>query len=390
MNNTDILKKLYNDKKIGLTNLKEFKKRVKENYKEIKPKEIEAFYNNLELHQITKRKDNIKSNFLKIVDGENTYQIDIIIFKKNQKQQNRGYYMSLIMIDILSRFVFMEPLKSRNTYDIINSYENILKRMKNDYNKKPVKLISDDEFNNIEFIKLNKKLGIQLNYHVAEDEHFSGGNSLGIVDRFCMTIKSKILKYQLSSGKINFIDDLQDLVNNYNNSSHSSLHEKSPDDLYNNKKLQLDKKNEDLIYNFVIKENIKIDIGTYVRCIKKTTLFDKEGQTFSKKIYKVVEQKGNKYIIEDDEGNIKKKLYKFNELQSVNKNDIIKLDNKKIEKKMKQLKIKQNNEDILRLDGINKKNQIQIKGITRNQKNNTLLKKSIDKDNIINNKLRNK
>jgi len=47
--------------------------------------------------------------------------------------------MSLIMIDILSRFVFMEPLKSRNTYDIINSYENILKRMKNDYNKKPVK-----------------------------------------------------------------------------------------------------------------------------------------------------------------------------------------------------------------------------------------------------------
>ena len=139
MNNTDILKKLYNDKKIGLTNLKEFKKRVKENYKEIKPKEIEAFYNNLELHQITKRKDNNKSNFLKIIDGENTYQIDIIIFKKNQKQQNRGYYMSLIMIDILSRFVFMEPLKSRNTYDIINSYENILKRMKNDYNKKPVK-----------------------------------------------------------------------------------------------------------------------------------------------------------------------------------------------------------------------------------------------------------
>ena len=117
--------------------------------------------------------------------------------------------MSLIMIDILSRFVFMEPLKSRNTYDIINSYENILKRMKNDYNKKPVKLISDDEFNNIEFIKLNKKLGIQLNYHVAEDEHFSGGNSLGIVDRFCRTIKSKILKYQLSSGNINFIDDLQ-------------------------------------------------------------------------------------------------------------------------------------------------------------------------------------
>jgi len=72
--------------------------------------------------------------------------------------------MYLAMIDILSRYVFMEPLKSRNTNDIINSYENILNRMKKDYNKKPVKLISDDEFNNKEFLKLNEKLNIDIDY----------------------------------------------------------------------------------------------------------------------------------------------------------------------------------------------------------------------------------
>ena len=213
LNNTkDILKNLYYNASTGLTGLKVFNKKVKQLHPDIKPKEIKDFYNNLEVQQITKKTTVDKNNFLRIVDGENTYQIDIVIFKKSQKQQNKGYYMYLTMIDVLSRFVFMEPLKSRNTNDIINSYQNILNRMKKQYNKKPVKLISDDEFNNKEFLNLNEKLNVRVDSHIATDEHFTSGNSLGIIDRFCRTIKSKILKYQLSSGNINFIDVLQDIV----------------------------------------------------------------------------------------------------------------------------------------------------------------------------------
>jgi hypothetical protein len=36
--------------------------------------------------------------------------------------------------------------------------------MKKDYNKLPSKLISDDEFNNKEFLKLNEKLNITIDY----------------------------------------------------------------------------------------------------------------------------------------------------------------------------------------------------------------------------------
>ena len=305
LNNTkDIFKNLYYNASTGLSGLKVFNKKVKQLYPDIKPKEIKDFYNNLEVQQITKKTTVDKNNFLRIVDGEYTYQIDIVIFKKSQKQQNKGYYMYLTMIDVLSRFVFMEPLKSRNTNDIINSYQNILNRMKKQYNKKPVKLISDDEFNNKEFLNLNEKLNVRVDSHIAADEHFTSGNSLGIIDRFCRTIKSKILKYQLSSGNINFIDVLQDIIDNYNNSSHSSLHDKSPNDIFNSIKLQIDKKNENMIYNLEIKDNIKLDIGTHVRVIKKTGIFDKEGQSYSKKNYTITEQKGNKYLVSDDEGNI--------------------------------------------------------------------------------------
>ena len=101
------------------------------------------------------------------------------------------------MIDVLSRFAFMEPLKSRGTNDIINAYDNILKRMKKDYNKKPIKLICDDEFNNNEFLKLNEKLNITVDYQTAADDHFTknSSNRLGLIDRWTRTIKNKVLKY---------------------------------------------------------------------------------------------------------------------------------------------------------------------------------------------------
>ena len=265
MSNNEILKNLYYSPSVGLSGVKTFKKKVKELHPNIKIKEVDDFYKNLELQQITKKPIIDKNNFLRIVDGENIYQIDIMIFNKSQKQQNKGYFMCLTMIDVLSRFAFMEPLKTRNTKDIIISYENILNRLKNDYNKKPVKLISDDEFNNKEFIKFNEKLNIKIDSHIAADEHFTDGNSLGLIDRYTRTIKSKILKYQLSSGNINFIDVLQKIVDNYNNTSHSSLNDKSPNDVFNNKKLQIDKKNTDMIYNLEIKENLKLAIGTHVR-----------------------------------------------------------------------------------------------------------------------------
>ena len=353
MSNYNTLKKLYYNASIGLSGLKVFKKKIRDLHPDIKTKEVDEFYKNLELQQIIKKPIVDKNKFLRIVDGENTYQIDIMIFKKSQKQQNRGYFMCLAMIDVLSRFVFMELLKTRNTNDIINSYENILKRLKNDYNKKPVKLISDDEFNNNEFLKLNEKLNIRLDTHIASDEHFTGGNSLGLIDRYTRTIKSKILKYQLSSGNINFIDVLQEIVDNYNNSSHSSLKDQSPNDVFNNKKLQIDKKNEDLIYNLEVKENIKLNIGTHVRIFNSKKIFDKEGQTFSKKIYSISEQVGNKYKVADDEDNIKKKLYKFNELQIIEKDKIEPINNN-VNKKINQLKIKHKINEELKRDDIDK------------------------------------
>ena len=186
----EILKKYYYDPKFGYTSKDIFKKKIKEIHPEISTKEINEFYKNQEINQIMKKPEVKKEKFYKIVDVPLTFQIDIMIFNKSQKNKNRGIYMYLTLIDILSRKSFMYPLKARKMEDIIEVYKIFLDELRDKYNKKPVKLIKDDEFKNKSFSELNNKLNILLDSQTAKDDHITEGNRLGIIDRFTRTYKN--------------------------------------------------------------------------------------------------------------------------------------------------------------------------------------------------------
>jgi len=356
------IKQLYYDPKFGLTSKQIFKNKIKKFHPEISLKEVEEFYNNQEINQMFKRPIIKKSNFYKITDVPLTFQIDIMIFEKSQKNKNRGIFMYLTLIDILSRKAFMYPLKSRKAEDIIESYNKFLDELYKTYNKKAVKLIGDDEFNFKAFIELNKKLNVMLDTQVAKEDHFikNGGNRLGLIDRFTKTIKLKIKKYQLSTGNINFYDVYKDILDNYNNTSHSGIKNNTPNEAFENKDIQIENRKEALDYNDNINNKINLKIGDTVRGIKKKkSIFDKENARFSKKIYVIEEIKNYKYIIKDEDGNIKKKLYKFNELQLVDKNKIDKfIDNNNVNKVIKILKKDEKNKQILKRDEIKQENII--------------------------------
>jgi len=71
--NNDLLKKIYNNPKTGLSSLNIFKKTVKKLNPDITGKEIENFYKNLETVQILKKPIIKKENFLRIVDEALTF-----------------------------------------------------------------------------------------------------------------------------------------------------------------------------------------------------------------------------------------------------------------------------------------------------------------------------
>jgi uncharacterized membrane protein (UPF0127 family) len=354
----EILKKYYYDPKFGYTSKEIFKKKIKEIHPEISSKEIDEFYKNQMINQIMKKPVVKKENYYKITDVPLSFQIDIMIFNKSQKLKNRGYFMYLTLIDILSRKAFMYGIKSRKGEDIIEAYNQFLDDLKTKYDKKPVKLIGDDEFNFKAFNELNNKLNIIIDTQTAQDDHFTAGDRLGIIDRYTKTIKGKVLKYQLSTGNINFHDVLDDILDNYNNTYHSGINNNTPNEVFDDNKLQLENRKEALEYNKNIYKRIKLDIGTKVRAIKKKNIFDKEKPSFSKKIYEIDDIKGLKYIIKDDEGNIKKKLYKAHELQPVDEKNIDKYNQNEANKEIKQLKKELKVKQTLKKDNINEDNII--------------------------------
>ena len=352
------IRELYYDPKFGLTSKNIFKNKIKKIHPEISLKDIDEFYKNLEVNQIVKKIVVKKSNFYKIIDDPLTFQIDIMIFDKSQKLKNRGIFMFLTLVDILSRKSFMYPIKNRKTEDLLEAYNKFLNELNTTYNKSPNKIIGDDEFNNKSFNELNEKLNIILDTQTAKDDHITKGNRLGIIDRFTRTFKSKVLKYQLSSGNINFVDIYKDLLDNYNDTPNRGINNNTPNDVFNNNKLQLKYKKEGNNYNKNIFNSINFIIGDTVRAIKEKKLFDKEGQTFSKKIYIIDDIKGFKYSIKDEDVNIKKKLYKPHELQLVDLNKIEKYNENNIQKTIKILKKDEKNKQILKRDDIKQENII--------------------------------
>ena len=69
--------------------------------------------------------------------------------------------------------------------------------------------------------------------------------TLGIVDRLCRTIKEKLFKYFTDKKTTNWIDIIDQLMETYNDSPHSSLGGITPNDVEDNRQfvIELNKKN---------------------------------------------------------------------------------------------------------------------------------------------------
>ena len=313
--NNEILKELFYDPKTGLLSKTKFKIRVRKLHPEISNKEIEDFLQKQELSQVN-RKGTFKG-FFKITAPPNSYQMDIF-FMNAYKKQNRNIGSFFIFIDILSRKMHVYPLKDRKTESILN----VLRQFVEDIEEDIFMLQSDDEFNKNQIIEFCEKHEIILTTDVSADEHVSKGNKLGIVDRATRTIKTYIRNYMLSKQTTKFIDQLQNLVDNYNDTPHSSLNNKTPNEVYSDKDYQEKMHRRNNEYNQGLSEKIDIDVGDYVRKRVDRKKFDEENARFSAEIHVVDEKEGTRFRLVDSEGVRSKRLYKYFELTKVKPDEV--------------------------------------------------------------------
>ena len=206
-----------------------------------------------ERHKPITRKFNKRKVYSQIKD--NIWGVDLADMQ-SLSRKNKGIKYLFCSIDLYSNYAFVIPLKDKKGISIVKAFNKIIKQS----NRKPNKIWVDQggEFYNNVFEKLLSDNDINM-YST-----YNEGKSV-VVERFIRTLKNKLYKHMTATGKNVYYDVLDDVVNKYNNTKHSTIKMK-PIDVKNNKRVYIDEHNE--------KDN-KFKIGDRVRISRYKNIFAK-------------------------------------------------------------------------------------------------------------------
>ena len=195
----------------------------------------------------------------------------------NLKFYNNDYKYILLVIDVFSKVIYVEPLK-RKTGDLTaDAMDKILQKSENP----PVMLVTDGgkEFFNSHFRK------VAYSYNI---NHFRTPTTTkwkaSVAERANRTIKTRIQRWMTHTRKKNWISVYKQIVENYNNTPHSS-HKFAP--------LDVNSENRKTVYqrlypNSSITVECCLKVGDKVRKIREKREHEK-GYTpnWSEEIYEI-------------------------------------------------------------------------------------------------------
>ena len=140
-----------------------------------------------------------------------------------------------------SKYAFVVPLKDKKGISIVNGFNKIIKQFK----RKPNKIWVDQEG---EFCNNVFKKWLSHN-DIIMYSTFTKGKSVA-AERFIRTLKNKWYKHMAATGKNVYYDVLDDVINKYNNTKHSTIKMK-PKDVRDNKRVYIDEHNEKDYLKFI-------------------------------------------------------------------------------------------------------------------------------------------
>ena len=161
---------------------------------------------------------------------------------------NKGIRFLLCIIDLFRKYAWVVPLKDKKGVTIVNAFQSIL----NDSKRKPSKIWVDKGSGFYNRLMRSWLQGNNIKIYSTHNE----GKSV-VTERFIRTLKSKIYKYMTSISKNVYIDKLDDIVNEHNNTYHRSIKMK-PVDVKNNTYIDFDKEVNDKDPKFQVVDHVRI------------------------------------------------------------------------------------------------------------------------------------
>ena len=234
----------------------------------------------------------------------------ITAFYKNEKwqcdlcfmdkfgQQNGGYKYLLLCIDVLTRYAWAIPLKTKNVNEVVAAFAMI--------GDKPDVLMSDNgsEFTGKPFQEMLNQMGVTHQTAIVGDH-----KALGIIDRFTLTLKNMIYKTFIGDDNTKWKDKIDEIINAYNHLPHKTLKNMTPAEVYEDKGLQSFMTDQNIQKSY--KKNVPVvSEGDTVRVRIPDTKFTRGFHPKWADVQKIDAKKGNTVMIDG-------KKYKVIDVQKV-------------------------------------------------------------------------
>ena len=244
-----------------------------------------------------------------IVGGiKQQFQADLVDVR-NLKAENDNVSYLLTAIDVFSKYAYVIPLLNKTSSTVLNAFKALFPSRSDS----PLYIQTDlgSEFKNKAVQTFFKSRGID--FFVSNNRDIKAS----IVERFNRTLQNRIYRYLTKTNTNRYIDVLQNLVKNYNNSYHRSI-KCSPS--------EVNTSNQEKVWQTLYDSPSKTisDIfpeGARVRISKTRAVFDKgylpswTQELFT--ISNILHTRPITYKVKDDNGELLEGSFYNHELQQV-------------------------------------------------------------------------
>ena len=302
----------------SFTGLDKLYRTVKNRFPSVMRKEIRKWEeNNLSysLHKPSRR--TFKRNKVYAPEIDSLWEADLLLVQDVAKENDEVNYL-LVVIDVLSKYVWVRPMKNKTTHSLLEAFDSILSE-----GRESEKLRTDKgtESLNESFQQYLKKKNI----------HFYTANNKpkeSVVERVNRTLKSKLYCYFTAVNSLCYIDVLQDLVDSYNNTYHRSIgHAPATVSLLNVGTVRRKLYGE---MNSTAPRKFKFRVGDHVRLSLQKRLFEKGYKmNWTKEIFQITHQLSRTtvvYTVQDLLERLTEGTFYEEELQKVKRPDIFRIE----------------------------------------------------------------
>lgn len=211
---------IYTDPKRGYTSVNDIHRKLNGKYT---MQEVDDAMKKISSYTTNKR--NITSTTFSSYKSRYPFEIvqgDLTFFTE-WKNVNDDLSCALVIIDVFTRYAFVRFMKGKTGEEVAKNLQDIyneITTLRQEHNilLSPAKIQTDKgkEFYNTHVKKLLKTLNVEI-YSIESQW------KAAIVERFNRTLKERLIKYTSEKQTRRYVDVIQDIVYNYNNTYHATL-----------------------------------------------------------------------------------------------------------------------------------------------------------------------